>query len=111
MTELKVPIASDHDGPDWCRLTALWLAQREGSTMKFQRGVKPRPFTLHFADHDEQFPSLQDAANRYNLDKNSVWNLLWRAKKAGIRPMLTTPKGKAWPELLAKKAKKECVTA
>jgi len=105
MTELKVPTSHDHDGPDWCRLTALWLAQREGSTKTLQRGVTPRPFVLHFPDHDEQFPSLQVAATMYDLDKNSVWNLLWRAKKAGVRPVLATPKGRAWPELLSKKAK------
>lgn len=104
MTELKVPIASDHDGPDWCRLTALWLAQREGSTMLYSKGRNPKVCILHFTDHDERFDCVQDAADLYNVDHRALTNLAWRVKH-GASGYIATLKGRAWPELLSKKAK------
>lgn len=100
MTELKVPTRHDHDGPDWCRLTSLWLAQREGSTKRYRKGVTPRPCVLHFADHDERFESIREAANTYDLEQDSLWNLIWRMDKSGKTYFVRTSMGKAWPELL-----------
>lgn len=104
MTALKVPTAHDHDGPDWCRLTALWLAQQEGSTTAYRKGRNPKPCVLHFADHEERFACVQDAADIYGVDHRNMTNLAWRVRH-GHMGYITTPKGLAWPELVSKKAK------
>lgn len=104
MTALKAPERLDHDGPDWCRLTALWMQQREGSTMQYSKGRNPKTCILHFADHEETYECVRDAADMYGLDHRNLTNLAWRVRH-GAQGFITTTKGKAWPEIVQKKAK------
>jgi hypothetical protein len=104
MTVLQAPTSHDHDGPDWCRLTALWLAQVPGTTAIMAKGLKPRQCILHFADHDEWYGDIHEAAYAYDLDSANLSGLVCRRKHGG-RGVVKTAKGNMWPELV-KKAKK-----
>ena len=100
---------SNHAGPDWMRITALWQRRQESASKycnhwKPGLGVALKQCILHFAEFDETYSSPQEAAAHYNKPRH------WFYRTGEGPRVLKTINGECWVELRKVEKKSKATT-